>query len=385
MRDLAVVDVLQGERHHRPADVDLAGHGLGVGAGHAAGRHRLGLGAGLLEQRQQDQVRRRARRRERDGLAVGVLEGLDRAVGLDPPEQLVGAGHLRRDDAVGRGFAALHIGADGAEDAVRHRDIDAAGGDGGDRLRAAFGVEHLDLEAGVLEEAGGLAELDPGAVPESLLRDRDLELLDREARAGSRHQDGERSQDGSFHRIPPSAFGRRVAVGRDSALPSARGHNRPTLCRRRRIDRPRRALHNRGCSVRREELPMRVPTFAIAAIVLSAASVDAAACPVGRRDHPGRSGVQPDLQRRLYRERSQPVGQARHQGEDRGDHRHRRHQLGDLRQLAFRAGLGELVRPRQRARAEADRHRHHHRPAVRAGGAAQGDRRGRRLRCEVAA
>ena len=133
---------------------------------------------------------------------------LDRAVGLDPPEQLVGAGHLRRDDAVGRGFAAFHIGADGAEDAVRHGDVDAAGGDGRDRLRAALGVEHLDLEAGVLEEAGGLAELDPGAVPESLLRDRDLELL---RPRGSRWfpQSGWRAQPGSFFVIacPPSAFG----------------------------------------------------------------------------------------------------------------------------------------------------------------------------------
>ena len=202
--DLAFVDVLQRERHHRPADVDLAGHGLGVGSGHAAGRDRLGLGASLLEQCQQDQVRRRAGRRERDGLAVaGILERLDRAVGLDPPEQLVGAGHLRRDDAVGRGFAALHVGADGAEDAVRHGDVDAAGRNGRDRLRAALGVEHLDLEAGVLEEAGRLAELDPGAVPEAALRDRHLELFDGEARARARNQDGERGQDRSTHDFLP--------------------------------------------------------------------------------------------------------------------------------------------------------------------------------------
>ena len=66
--------------------------------------------------------------------------------------------------------------------------------------------------------------------------------------------------------------------------------------------------------------------------------------------------------------------EARHQGEDRADHRHRRDQLGDLRQLAVRAGLGQLVRPRQRARTEARRHRHHDRPAVRATDPAQGHR-----------
>ena len=37
------------------------------------------------------------------------------------------------------------------------------------------------------------------------------------------------------------------------------------------------------------------------------------------------------------------VGKARHQGQDRLDHRHRRDQFGDLGQLAFRASLGELV------------------------------------------
>ena len=175
--DLAVVHVLQRERDHRPADVDLAGHGLRIGRRHAAGRGRLRLGSGLTQQREQDQVRRRARRRECDGLAVGVLQALDRAVGLDPPEQLVGAGHLGRDDPVGRGVAAFHVGADRAEDAVRHGDVDAAGHDRGHGLGAAFGVEHFDLKPRLLEEAGGLAELDPGAVPESLLRDRDLQLL----------------------------------------------------------------------------------------------------------------------------------------------------------------------------------------------------------------
>ncbi len=71
--------------------------------------------------------------------------------------------------------------------------------------------------------------------------------------------------------------------------------------------------------------------------------------------------------------------------EDRRDHRHRRDQLGDLRQLAFRASLRELVRPRHRARPEADRDRHHHRSAVRAAHPAQGHREGRGLRSEGAA
>ena len=230
-------------------------------------------------------------------LPSASFERLDRAVGLDPPEQLVGAGHLRRDDAVGRGLAALHVGADGAEDAVRHRDIDAAGGDRGDRLRAAFGVEHLDLEAGLLEEAGGLAELDPGAVPESLLRDRDLELLHREARAGSRNQDGERGQDRFLHRIPPSAFGCRVAVARDTALP-------PDTIGEQQLPHGAALIGRGALSIiaavlpAGRNLPMRVPTAGDRRRRLVSREHRAAACPIGRGDHPGRSGVQPDLQRR---------------------------------------------------------------------------------------
>ena len=269
MRILPSCTSFERERHHRPADVDLAGHGLGVGAGHAAGRDRLGLGAGLLEQRQQDQVRRRAGRRERDGLAVGVLEALDRAVGLDPPEQLVGAGHLGPDDPVRRGVAALHVGADGAEDAVRHGDVDAAGGDGGDGLRAAFGVEHLDFEAGLLEEAGGLAELDPGAVPESLLRDRDLELLHREARAGARDQDGERGQNrfSSSH----SSLGIRLSCRRwpDTALPP----HRTQLPMAAALIGRNAALHNRGTLLAGRNLRCVCRPRSIAVVLCSAASV----------------------------------------------------------------------------------------------------------------
>ena len=51
------------------------------------------------------------------------------------------------------------------------------------------------------EMSGGLAELDPARIPEAALRDRDLELFDGEARAGSGQQNGQRCQNGSTHRV----------------------------------------------------------------------------------------------------------------------------------------------------------------------------------------
>src|SRR5207249_11526169 len=65
------------------------------------------------------------------------------------PEQFVRAGHLRRNHADRR---ALGVGAEGAEQAVRHRHIDAAGIDDLQRLPATFGEEELDIEIGLFQE-----------------------------------------------------------------------------------------------------------------------------------------------------------------------------------------------------------------------------------------
>jgi len=94
---------------------------------------------------------------------------------------------------------------------------------------------------------------------------------------------------------------------------------------------------------------MRVPTLAIAAVVLSAAGVTSLhASRMKRSSWPIPRSASPS--RRAISRAISICGQARHQGEDRLDHRDRRDQLGDFGQLAFRAGFGELVRPRQRAR-----------------------------------
>ena len=175
-----------------------------------------------------------------------------------------------------------------------------------------------------------------------------------------------------------------VAVPADIAL-TERPDTIPRAAAGTRIDRPWRPLHNRGRSSAGRTIDARAGFRHCRRRHLVRRGRDAASRPARRGGRPGRSGVQHDLRRGLYRERSRPLGEARHQGEDRRHHRHRRDQLGDLRQLAVRAGLGELVRPRQRARPEADRHRHHHRPAVRTDRAAQGDRGGRRLRRQGAA
>ncbi len=111
-----------------------------------------GLGVGQLEfvdEGAHDAVGRGAVARIGDGLAVGVLERLDRRV-LGIPV-VGGAGRLRADDAHRR---ALRIGRHGAERADRETQIDAAGDHRLQRLAAARGVDHLELEAVLLEDAG---------------------------------------------------------------------------------------------------------------------------------------------------------------------------------------------------------------------------------------
>ena len=95
--------------------------------------------------------------------------------------------------------------------------------------------------------------------------------------------------------------------------------------------------------------------------------------------------VGPRLQPRLSRRRPEPLGEARRQDEDRADFRHRRDEFGDRRQHRFHAVLRQRGDARGRARPAPARHCRHHQPAERAGRAAQGARRGRRLRSQGAA
>jgi hypothetical protein len=69
---------------------------------------------------------------------------------------LIGADHRAADHADRR---ALGVGAERAQRADRDADVDRAGDHRGQRLAAALGVEHLELEAALLEEALLLADL----------------------------------------------------------------------------------------------------------------------------------------------------------------------------------------------------------------------------------
>src|SRR5690606_1415926 len=120
-------------------------------------------------QRQDREVGGRAGPREADRLAVGIGERLDRAVGAHVPEEIAGPGRLRAHDADRR---ALDEGRHDAGDAVAQSEVAALGDDGLERLGAAAGPGHVDLEILLLERALLDAEDGDHAVPDALLADR---------------------------------------------------------------------------------------------------------------------------------------------------------------------------------------------------------------------
>ena len=138
----------------------------------------------------------------------------------------------------------------------------------------------------------------------------------------------------------------------------------------------------------------REETMETAACRLAAAMV-VAGCDRHTRDQPCATGVErsrhggagrrPCLQPRLSRRRPEPLGEARHQGEDRADFRHRGDELGDRRQHRLHPVVGQRGDARRGARPAPARHRRHHQPAERADRAAQGNGGGGRLRSQGAA
>ncbi len=171
--DLAGVDFLQPERRRGPADIDLVGHHLRQRRRRIAGRHRLCRQLELVDEGAHDALRRRALGREGDGVAVGVGERFDRRRCLGVP--VVGSpGRLGTDDAHRR---ALGIGRHRALRADGEAEIGGAGDHRLQRLARARGVDDLERDTVLLEDAGLLAEIGHRGVPVAALADRDLEEI----------------------------------------------------------------------------------------------------------------------------------------------------------------------------------------------------------------
>src|SRR5262249_8345401 len=99
---------------------------------------------------------------------------LDRGIGLHVPEQVAGASDLRADDAHGCAFGE---GAEHAHDADADADVDAAGDHGLLRLAGALGIEQLEREAVLLEDAPAIPDLGDASVPQPALPDREPQRL----------------------------------------------------------------------------------------------------------------------------------------------------------------------------------------------------------------
>jgi hypothetical protein len=152
----------------------------------AAGRDRLGVNLVLIEQSEQRGMARRAVLGIADGLAGGVLERLDRRIRHHEPVGVRRADHGAADDPHRR---ALGKTADGGFDAAAAGDIHAARNHGLMGLRTALGVQDLDREATLGENAGALAEFGDRRIPLPPLRDRDPEGIGGSGR-GERRQHG---------------------------------------------------------------------------------------------------------------------------------------------------------------------------------------------------
>ena len=190
--DAAVVERIEPERRRCPADVDLPAHRLGERHRGGAGRDRPRLDVEMLEERDERDVGRGAVGRIGDGLAGGILERADRRSGGHVPVEVAGAGDARRDDP--------HRGALGERS--HHRagprrdpDVDAAGDHRLHRLPAPVGIEELQIDAVVAEDAGALADRGDAGVPVAGRADRELERFRRLGcawRSRARHCDQRR-------------------------------------------------------------------------------------------------------------------------------------------------------------------------------------------------
>ena len=197
--DLVLVDEIEAERRPGPADIDLAGHHLGQRRRRAAGRDRLRFEVVLAHEGVDDRMGRRAVGRIGDGLAVDIRERADRRGRLHVPEEVAAARHLGADDAQRR---ALRIGAEHAEHAGGRAELDAAGDHRLLGLAAALGIEDVEHDAVLLEDAAALAELGDRGIPQPALADRDAQRVVGAHRRGER----KRGQQHAKHSIRIAAL-----------------------------------------------------------------------------------------------------------------------------------------------------------------------------------
>ena len=135
-------------------------------------------------------------------LAVDLAHRMQAAIGRQPtrtsrPDPVELAPMMR----MGAPFA---VGAEAAEHPGAEADVDRAGDDDLQRLAAALGVEDVEIEAVLLEDAGLLAELGDGAFPAAADRRGDLERF-----GGKRRR--ERASDNQRQHGKQSAFAHRVS------------------------------------------------------------------------------------------------------------------------------------------------------------------------------
>ena len=126
-----------------------------------------------------------------DALPIGIVQRLDRRVGLHVPIQVAGTGDLGADDADRR---ALRIGAQNPHDACPDPDLDAAGDHGLLGLAGALGIEDFERQAVLLENTGALADIGYRRIPQSALADRNLQRVLPECRRTCQCKRGDTAQ-----------------------------------------------------------------------------------------------------------------------------------------------------------------------------------------------
>jgi hypothetical protein len=127
--------------------------------------------------------------------------GLHRGIGAHVPIGVL-TRRLRADDADRRAF---RIGAEHAERADGHPDVDVAGDHRLHRLPGTLGIENVEVEPMLLENAGARAERGRRAVPDFALADCDGELIGGRCRRNGdpRHECEHRCRaDRASHRVP---------------------------------------------------------------------------------------------------------------------------------------------------------------------------------------
>src|SRR6185503_1222373 len=149
-------------------------------------------------------------------------------------------GKGRTDDTDGR---ALGISAERAQKSRGHADLRAVGDDHLLRLAAALGVEDIEGESVLLEDAGILSELGDEGLADAARAHRDLEVILRGRSAPRRHRSGDRKQQRAgprtFHAHLPSIAS--VPVPKFASLCGA------LACELRNRRTPERVLINRDC------------------------------------------------------------------------------------------------------------------------------------------